>query len=313
MTENSFTILHIEDDPRYAGIVRQYLGEIPGFSCVCIQRETLGGALAEIAHNMPDLLLLDPSLPDARGLEAVHQLRAAASEVPLVLLTGHDDEELALKALQAGAQDYVCKRDIDSKSLGRALRYAMERHRVQSGLRAQALFDDLTGLYNHRGFHLLAQQHLKLIARSSGHVLVVCLDLDDLKSINDHFGHQEGNRALVEVAEILKTCFRQSDVIGRLGGDEFAVLVTKAADSSINLIRTRLQRRLSSANLISERPYALAFSTGIVSAAASSCDFADLLSRADSLMYQDKHSKGSNPQISADQADPSRAPKSVHH
>ena len=243
---------------------------------------------------MPDLILLDPGLPDARDLEAIHQLRALAPEVPLVLLTGHDDEELATKALRAGAQDYVCKNDVDNRSLARALRYAMERHRVQSSLRTLALFDDLTGLYNHRGFRLLAEQHLKLITRSGGRILIVCIDLDGLKYINDNFGHQEGNRALAEAAEILKSCFRHSDVIGRLGGDEFAVLVTNVEDSSLEIIRTRLLRKLKVLNSAAERRYELCLSVGILiadSSDASLGNLVELLARADALMYEEKRKK----------------------
>lgn len=292
--DNKLTILHIEDNPGYASLVRQYLSEITAFTCQCIQHDTLAAGLREIARHMPDLILLDPGLPDAHGLEAVHHLRAAALAVPLVLLTGHDDEELAAEALQAGAQDYVCKNDVDSRSLARALRYAMERHRVQSGLRTQALFDDLTGVYNHRGFCFLAEQHLKLIARSGGRILLACIDLDELKYINDHFGHQEGNRALSETAEILKSCFRQSDVIGRLGGDEFAVLVTNAEDSGVDVIRTRLQAKLQAVNSRSERNYDLSLSVGIISADASLGNLAELLARADALMYEEKRKKRSS-------------------
>jgi diguanylate cyclase (GGDEF)-like protein len=296
--DTRLTILHIEDSPAYAGLVRQYLSQIAAFSCHCIQCETLAAALSEIARQMPDLILLDPGLPDAHDLESVHRLRAVAPEVPLVLLTGHDDEELATEALRAGAQDYVCKADIDSTSLARALRYAMERHRVQSGLRTQALVDDLTGLYNHRGFCFLAEQHLKLIDRSGGRILLVCIDLDGLKYVNDHFGHQEGNRALAEAAEVLKGCFRQSDVIGRLGGDEFAVLVTNTEDSAVEVIRTRLLRKLKAANSLSERRYDLSLSVGVISADcadASLDNLAVLLERADAAMYEDKRKKRSNP------------------
>ncbi|HVH70783.1 MAG TPA: diguanylate cyclase [Candidatus Dormibacteraeota bacterium] len=295
MSESKLSVLHIEDSPAFASLVRQYLSEITAFSCCCIQRETLASALSEIERQMPDLILLDPGLPDARDLESVFQLRAAAPEVPLVLLTGHDDEELAAQALRAGAQDYVCKGNIDSRSLARTLRYAMERHRVQSSLRTQALFDDLTGLYNHRGFRLLAEQHLKLIDRSGGRILLVSIDLDGLKHINDHFGHQEGNRALAETGEILKGCFRQSDVIGRLGGDEFAVLVTNAEDSAVEQrIRTRLLHKVEAANTFSERNYKLSLSVGIVSAnsaGASLDNLAQLLARADALMYEEKRKK----------------------
>jgi diguanylate cyclase (GGDEF)-like protein len=288
------TILHVEDDRAYAGLVRQYLSEITAFSCHCIQCGTVAAALSEIACQMPDLILLDPGLPDARDLEAIHQLRALAPEIPLVLLTGHDDEELATKALRAGAQDYVCKNNVDNRSLARALRYAMERHRVQSSLRTLALFDDLTGLYNLRGFRFLAEQHLKLITRSGGRLLLVSIDLDWLKYINDHFGHQEGNRALAETAEILKTCFRQSDVIGRLGGDEFAVLVTNAEDSGVEVIRTRLLRKLKVVNSVGERRYELCISVGILTADSSDAslgNLVELLARADALMYEEKRKK----------------------
>jgi len=289
--DTKLTILHIEDNPAYASLVRQYLSEITAFSCHCILRDTLAAALSEIARQMPDLILLDPGLPDARALEAIHQLRALAPEVPLVLLSGHDDEELAAKALRAGAQDYVCKNNVDNRSLARALRYAMERHRAQSSLRTLALFDDLTGLYNHRGFRFLAEQHLKLITRSGGRVLIVCIDLDGLKYINDHFGHQEGNRALAEAAEILKSCFRQSDVIGRLGGDEFAVLVTNAEDSAVEVIRTRILRKVKVVNSAAERRYELSLSVGILTADCSDAslgNLVELLARADALMYEEK-------------------------
>jgi len=115
--------------------------------------------------------------------------------------------------------------------------------------------------------------------------------LDGLKYINDHFGHQEGNRALAEAAEILKSCFRQSDVIGRLGGDEFAVLVTNAEDSGVEVIRTRLLRKLKVVNSVAERRYELCISVGILTADSSDAslgNLVELLARADALMYEEK-------------------------
>jgi two-component system cell cycle response regulator len=124
--------------------------------------------------------------------------------------------------------------------------------------------------------------------------MLVCIDLDGLKYINDHFGHQEGNRALAEAAEILKGCFRQSDVIGRLGGDEFAVLVTNAEDSGVEAIRTRLLRKLKVVNSVAERRYELCLSVGILTADSSDAslgNLVELLARADALMYEEKRKR----------------------
>jgi diguanylate cyclase (GGDEF)-like protein/PAS domain S-box-containing protein len=152
--------------------------------------------------------------------------------------------------------------------------------------------DDLTGLYNRKGFLALAEHRIKLAARNAQAFSVAFVDLDGLKRINDSQGHETGDSALMEVASVLRESFRQSDILGRLGGDEFAVFIGDAAKDETDTIRTRVQQHLDAWNARPGRSYTLSFSIGIVSASsAEGLDIETLLGRADTLMYEHKRAK----------------------
>jgi two-component system cell cycle response regulator len=175
--------------------------------------------------------------------------------------------------------------------LARSLRYAIERHRLQRTLQILSLIDDLTGLHNRRGFLSLAEQQLRMILRK-GSGLLVFVDLDDLKSINDTHGHLEGNRALTTTANILRACFRQSDILARLGGDEFCVLMTGPCEDSAQQVRDRLQQRVDISNALSESRFHLSLSVGIADVpAVRQPPLEELLRLADALMYEQKRNK----------------------
>lgn len=131
--------------------------------------------------------------------------------------------------------------------LRRALQCATKQYMLQTELSNLALQDQLTGLYNRRGFLALAERQLKLARRSGRSLLLFFIDVDSLKEINDVFGHGEGDAALKCTAEALETTFRDSDVIARFGGDEFAVLAIEASGQSEATIRERLAEYLNSA------------------------------------------------------------------
>jgi diguanylate cyclase (GGDEF)-like protein len=157
-----------------------------------------------------------------------------------------------------------------------------------------SIVDDLTGLYNRKGFLALADHRVKLAYRTGEAFSIAFVDLDGLKGINDTLGHQAGNRALVDAAGILKDCFRQSDIVARLGGDEFAVFVAEAEEAKIANIVGRIQEHLAAANAAPEREYHLSFSLGVVSSrSAKDSDLETLLGRADKLMYEHKRNKRS--------------------
>jgi two-component system cell cycle response regulator len=244
-----------------------------------------------LAREDADVLLLDIGPDQSQGRAIVHAAASAAPHVPTVILSESENESLAVESLQQGAQDFLAKERLDRAVLIRALRYAIERHRLQKTLQSLTLIDDLTGLRNRRGFLALAEQHLRLILRK-GAALLVYVDLDDLKSINDTYGHLVGNRALIGTANILRACFRQSDILARLGGDEFCVLMTDACQDSPLQVRKRLQQRVDFANALSTLGFRLSLSAGIVDVpVVRQPPLEELLRLADALMYEQKRNK----------------------
>jgi two-component system cell cycle response regulator len=244
-----------------------------------------------LAREDADVLLLDIGPDQSQGRAIVHAAASAAPRVPTVILSESENDSLAVESLQQGAQDFLAKRRLDRAVLIRSLRYAIERHRLQKTLRSLSLIDDLTGLHNRRGFLALAEQHLRLILRK-GAALLVYGDLDDLKLINDTYGHLVGNRALIDTANILRACFRQSDILARLGGDEFCVLMTDACQDSPLQVSKRLQQRVDFANALSTSGFRLSLSVGIAEVpAVRQPPLEELLKLADALMYEQKRNK----------------------
>ncbi len=167
-----------------------------------------------------------------------------------------------------------------------------ERQRLQAELRRMSVTDDLTGLNNRRGFFMLAEQEMKLARRLKKDLLLVFVDLDDFKSINDTHGHQVGDQALAETAEILRTTFRESDVLARLGGDEFVALAMFSPDETDDVIETRLHQTLAEHNARSSRKYALSISTGMARFDARNVQsLAELMAIADDALYEQKRAR----------------------
>jgi diguanylate cyclase (GGDEF)-like protein/PAS domain S-box-containing protein len=166
------------------------------------------------------------------------------------------------------------------------------RKKLEEQLQTMSLMDELTGLYNRRGFFALAQQQLKMAERTKKDMLIFFADLDRMKQINDTLGHQEGDKALVEIATVLKQAFRESDIIGRLGGDEFAVLAIDTNDKTGEALKHRLQKALEGYNTLENRNYVLSLSTGTAHndpEKPSSLD--ELMAQADLQMYAEKRRK----------------------
>jgi signal transduction histidine kinase len=130
--EAPLRVLLVEDNQADARLLREYVRE-PGFpQCVLTRVETIAQAVAAATPGAFDAVLVDLSLPDAHGLDAVTRLHRASPDVPIVVLTGLEDESLALRAVQAGAQDYLVKSQVSAQPLARALRYAVERSRLEA-------------------------------------------------------------------------------------------------------------------------------------------------------------------------------------
>jgi two-component system, cell cycle response regulator len=292
MFDRRIRLLLVEDSPGDARLFAETIKEARAFQFEVIHRETIDTALTFLAQATPDMIVLDLGLPDGGGVDAIHKVQRAATNVPLVVLTGLDDEAAAVQALHAGAQDYLIKGQMSTSLLVRALRYAFERHEMQMALRKESSVDELTSLANRRGFLMLAEQHAMLARRTGQCFVVAFIDMDGLKPINDTLGHQAGDAAIVEIADVLRACFRTSDILGRLGGDEFALLMPATSDNSEDAIRCRLQQELQKRNAQPSRRYSLGVSIGIVTFDPQQpLSVEEMLAQADALMYEEKQQR----------------------
>jgi diguanylate cyclase (GGDEF)-like protein/PAS domain S-box-containing protein len=171
-----------------------------------------------------------------------------------------------------------------------AVRDISARKRLEEQLQTAALIDELTGLYNRRGFFTLAEQQCKLTDRTKRGMSLLHLGLDNIKQINDRLGHKQGDEALIDTAKILKNAFRKSDIIGRIGGDQFAVLLTEHSDFNIErIITANVRNKFRIHNQQGGRGYRLSLSIGMAQYnPMQPSSIRDLLVRADAAIYKDK-------------------------
>lgn len=452
-------LLVIEDNSGDARLLWEEL-KLSGSSArfAPVWADLLSKGLAQLAANAFDAILLDLSLPDSQNLDTLRRVQQQAPNVPVVVMTGLDDENLALTALQNGAQDYLVKGTASGKMIEHSVSYAIERKRAELALarrasELQGLFetgleitaqvglpallqavveraarlvdapmgglylvqpdhenlrleynynlpqsmlgfvmplghgiagrvavsgepftvedyqawegreasipneffrrtlavplkaggevigvinvaddqrtglfsadeirlvsmfaaqaaiaiqnarlyeqvqrlatlDELTGLYNRRGFFLLAEQIYRLAHRSSGDLVLFFIDVDHMKQINDQLGHKAGDQALLDAATVLRGTFRVTDVMARMGGDEFAVLAYPSVEANARQLINRLQSEVARFNTWAGRPFQLSLSAGCSSwnpGETTSLD--DLMAQADLAMYAAKRTR----------------------
>lgn len=291
-------ILLVEDDAADAYILRWHLLKNPRnrhrFELEHV--EYLEAGLERLSRDSFAILLLDLGLPDSVGIDTFCRAGREATDVPIIVLSGLDDEDVALSAVREGAQDYLVKSEITGPLLIRSIRYAIERHHLQRSLRDLSLEDELTGLYNRRGFQALAEQQIRQVRRSQGQLTLVYLDLDGLKTINDSQGHRAGDEALVETADILRRSFRDADIVARLGGDEFAVLLLDTRQDGVEIPIARFRENLARANRTTERGFPISVSFGFAAWDDKELTNLDeLIARADEEMYLEKRKRKAGP------------------
>jgi diguanylate cyclase (GGDEF)-like protein len=246
-----------------------------GSEGVSVERvDGLEAALARLAEGGIDVALV----PYAPGGEALAAVRGRAPDVPVVAVAEETD---GLAALEVGALDYVGP-DVDASTLRRALRYATSLQRLQGELHRRQVIDELTGLYNARGFEQLASHHLRLADRTQEPVVLVFIRLDDLPGISQTFGAAEGGPLLAETADVLRQVVRDSDILARVGTDSFCVLLTGNAFGAEALVLSRLVEAVATRNARSGRPVPLSLSVGAARyEPGSTVGLAELMAAAD--------------------------------
>jgi len=199
----------------------------------------------------------------------------------------------------ANAEEPYVERDLKAvERLAALYAIAVQRTRTENALREMSLVDELTRVYNRRGFMTLAEQQIKVAHRTKKEMSLFYADLDDLKKVNDAFGHKVGDAALVAAADLLREVFRDSDIIARLGGDEFVVLAIDVAEGKGTALARRLRERVQARNVRPDVAYPVSFSLGIARYEPDRpVSLEELLAQADGKMYLDKSSKKNAPAV----------------
>ncbi len=288
------TLLLVEDNPVDAQLTQDLLAEWSLDRFEVTHAPILAEGLAKLSRGRFDVVLLDLSLPDTHGLSTVTQVLATSPDVPVVVLSGHDDHPLALQALRHGAQDYLVKGEGGTDFLARSILYAIERKKAQERLTYLAQHDQLTGLINRPLFRDRLAHAMARSKRKDQPLAVMLLDLDRFKAVNDTLGHDVGDQLLKGVAARLMECVREVDTVARMGGDEFtAILEGISGEEDVLVVAKRIVESIGSPFQVGPHSISIGVSIGITLYPLDNEDLDELLRHADKAMYAAKQQGGS--------------------
>ena len=288
-------LLLVEDNPADADFLAASLRRQRAGDIELVNVQTLAEAAAQLSLDKFDVVLLDLHLPDGSGLQCLDAIQAVDNEIPIVVLSGQDDEEFAVSILNKGAQDYLVKWEGQGRTILRSIRYAIQRKKSDIRLNYLAHYDPLTGIPNRQFFNDQLTRATARARRDGRKVTLLFLDLDEFKVVNDTLGYDIGDRLLKEVADRIRRTVRTGDVVARLGGDEFAVLLEGlSGPREVEAVATGLLEVVSRPYQIAERQLMITTSIGITMYPNDNADTQMLLKNADIAMYQAKENGKNN-------------------
>jgi two-component system, cell cycle response regulator len=256
-------------------------------------------ALALVRTAAPDLILLDVMLPDIDGYEISRRIKGADDLpfIPIILVTARDSTQDKVAGLDAGADDYLTK-PINFPELEARVRSMLRIKRLQDELEEKnrelerlSISDGLTGLFNHRHIHGLLADEYERVERTNDCMSVAMFDLDRFKGVNDTFGHQAGDRVLIELADILRETARDIDRLGRYGGEEFMALLPETCieDAAVFVERVRREVARRHFDVGRDEPLRMTLSAGVATYPHPAVDSVESLVRlADQALYAAK-------------------------
>jgi len=285
-------ILLVEDDSDDAEFLRLSLSQHNG-SVSVTRTSLLSEAVAALNAERFDVVLLDLNLPDGRGAECVAKIQEAEDLVPIVVLSGHGDEDYAVEILNQGVQDYLVKWEGDGRIILRAIRYAIERKRAEVKLNYLARYDSLTRIPNRQYLRDQLDQATTRSVSGGRTMALLLLDLDRFKTVNETLGHEAGDALLKEVVQRLSSSVREGDLLARLGGDEFAVLLEDVeAPPEVEAVARSVAGSFQEPFNVGGRQVSVTASIGVTVCPADSTDPVALLNNADIAMYRAKEQRG---------------------
>lgn len=242
---------------------------------------SLSTVLPTISMVNPDVVLLDIALARPDPIDTIRRVHRAAPQVPLVVIADKSEKDEAVRCLDAGAVDYLLKGFIDARTVDRALRTAIERNTLSA--LTDLLRDPLSGLYTRDGFLALGVQALETARRCGGTLVLLCVLLENLAVIREELGSAALEQTLRDLAGILSSSFRRTDVLARLGDAQFAALAVDAAEPSAPVLFQRVKRRVETQNTLRDPASGmhLRLAVGFWSAKEAGT-FNDLLDRVES-------------------------------
>lgn len=231
-------ILLVDDDPGIAQIMSRMLSGLANTRYACDARE----AIDQVKRGVPDLILLDAEMPDMHGLDLCRVLKAEASfrDMPIIFVTAHTEQEFEVRALEAGACDFISK-PVHEPLLRARVRTQLQIKQLTDDLREQAMSDGLTGLANRRNFDSMIAREWRRGIRNGDPISLLLIDVDHFKAYNDHYGHPAGDECLRQIASIMSGAVRRPcDLVARYGGEEFVALLPQTDREGAQIIAQRI-------------------------------------------------------------------------
>jgi diguanylate cyclase (GGDEF)-like protein len=283
-------ILILEDDPE---VGRFYEMKLTSPSRAIFIAQTMKDAAQILEERDITLILLDLTLPDADGRSFLHRVRQnpRTTTVPIIVVSARRGPVSVSECFDLGADEYFEKPvhpDVLAAAVGAKLKRDAEMSR-------RTRHDVLTGALNRIAFQDVFSRVQAISRRSISPLALAILDLDRFKSVNDQFGHPQGDQVLIKAARIITRALRRSDVIGRWGGDEFVVLLPDTDSTGARHALETVARALRENSFqIQDREIPLSFSAGIVEVSGN-VSLDEAIAEADRLLYQIKADKARNP------------------
>ncbi|MBR8831796.1 MAG: Response regulator PleD [Chroococcopsis gigantea SAG 12.99] len=255
-------------------------------------------AIERVRNASPDLILLDLMMPEMNGLEVCKYLRGQIvyELIPIIFLTASNEKEYLLKAFEYGAVDYITK-PFNSKELLARIKTHIDlknsRDQLQlayNQLEKLAITDHLTGIFNRRAILTFAEEEFIRCSRYERRFSLLMIDVDFFKSINDNYGHDIGDKVLIEVAETINNGTRKVDILGRFGGEEFVVLLPEAGLPEAVGVAEKIKESVSEIRLPALRDKnEITVSIGVASYEKSDHQLEEIIKRADRSLYYAKN------------------------
>jgi len=284
-------ILLIEDNATDADFLRAALRRSKAEEIDLTHVSTLKEGGIALRKDEFDVVLLDMGLPDGNGMECVAAVQAANAEIPIIVLSGQDDEDFAVSILNKGVQDYLVKWEGKGRVILRSIRYAMERKKAEMRLNYLAQYDKLTGVPNREFLSGHLKSAIARANRSDNKVALFHIDLNDFKSANDSIGNESGDELLKQVAERFQLHTRTGDTLARIGGDDFAVVVEGLREAKdAESIARNLISSLTETFKIDDKEISVKADVGITVFPDDSEEVDVLLKNAEIAMYKAKES-----------------------